>query len=180
MPAVEVSAPPRSNLPGCRFDSLMYSGATAARRTPIGTLTNSTQRHDSHDVSTPPRSRPRAPPATATAPNTPKARLRSSPSSKLVVISASAVAGAAAEQQQPAEGERVRVQHPRQAGGGEAQGLLDLWQGDVDDGRVQHDHELRRRDDGERERGVVAAPRPAGGLRALGVGDRHGLLPPLG
>jgi hypothetical protein len=63
---------------------------------PIGTLTNSTQRHDSHEVSIPPASRPMAPPAPATAANTPKARLRSRPWAKLVVIRASAVGAAMA------------------------------------------------------------------------------------
>ena len=62
----------------------------------MGTFTNSTQRHDSHEVSMPPASRPRAPPAPATAPNTPKARLRSGPSAKLVVIRARAVGAAMA------------------------------------------------------------------------------------
>jgi hypothetical protein len=89
------------------------------------------------------------------------------------------VAGAAAEQQQAAEGQGVGVEHPRQAGGGEAQRLLDLRQGDVDDGGVQHDHQLRRRDDGERQRGVLAAARRPWVLGALDVGDRHRLLPPL-
>src|SRR4029453_14741089 len=52
------------------------------------------------------------------------------------------VAGPAAQQQKAAEGEGVGVQHPRQAGGGEAEGLLDLGQGDVHDGRVQEHHGL--------------------------------------
>ena len=47
--------------------------------------------------------RPMAPPATATAPNTPKARLRSSPSAKLVVINDGAV-GAAMNGADPLEG----------------------------------------------------------------------------
>jgi hypothetical protein len=63
---------------------------------PMGTLTNSTQRHDSHEVSMPPASRPMDPPATAVAANTPKARLRSRPSAKLVVISDRAVGAAMA------------------------------------------------------------------------------------
>jgi hypothetical protein len=63
---------------------------------PIGTLTNSTQRHDSHEVSMPPASRPMAAPDPDTAANTPNARLRSGPSLKLVVISASAVGEAIA------------------------------------------------------------------------------------
>src|SRR5215218_6807034 len=96
MPAVEVKAPPRSNRPGWRSDSVMYRGTRLARRMPMGTLTNSTQRHDSHEVSIPPAIRPMAEPDTATAENTPKARLRSSPSAKLVVISDRAVGAAKA------------------------------------------------------------------------------------
>ena len=74
----------------------MYSGASEASTMPIGTFTNRTHRHDSHEVRMPPAIRPMAPPATATAPNTPKARLRSSPSAKLVVINDSAVGAAMA------------------------------------------------------------------------------------
>jgi hypothetical protein len=96
IPAVEASAPARSNRPGWRSDSVMYSGASAASSTPMGTFTNSTQRHDSHEVRIPPASRPMAPPATATAENTPNARLRSRPSGKLVLIKASAVGAAMA------------------------------------------------------------------------------------
>ena len=58
---------------------------------PIGTFTNRTHRHDSHEVRMPPAIRPMAPPATATAPNTPKARLCPRPA-KLVAINDSAVA----------------------------------------------------------------------------------------
>ena len=55
------------------------------------------------------------------------------------------VAGAGAEQQQAAEGQGVRVDDPRQAGGREAEGDLDVGEGDVHDGRVEHDHELADR-----------------------------------
>src|SRR5918999_1645541 len=68
----------------------------AASRMPMGTLMNSPQRHDSHEVSMPPAIRPMAPPDTATAENTPKARLRSPPSAKLVVIRDRAVGAAMA------------------------------------------------------------------------------------
>ncbi len=74
----------------------MYSGAASAIRMPIGTLTNSTQRHDSHEVSMPPASSPTAAPEPETAAYTPNARLRSRPSAKLVVIRASAVGEAIA------------------------------------------------------------------------------------
>src|SRR5450631_499874 len=96
MPSVEVIAPTRSKRPGCFSDSLMYSRAMSAMKMPIGTFTKSTQRHDSHDVNMPPASRPIAAPEPDTAANTPKARLRSAPSSKFVVISDSAVGEAIA------------------------------------------------------------------------------------
>ena len=53
---------------------------------PIGTLTNSTQRQLRPLVRIPPRSTPAAPPAPATAPQIPSARLRSAPSAKVVVM----------------------------------------------------------------------------------------------
>ena len=61
------------------------------------------------------------------------------------------VAGAPAEQQQPAEGERVGVDDPFQVGTGKVQRVLDVRQRHVDDGGIEHDHELRGRDDRERE-----------------------------
>ena len=62
------------------------------------------------------------------------------------------VGGAPAEQQEAAEDQGVGVQHPGEALFGEADVDLDRRQRDVDDGRVQHDHELRHRD--ERQHGV--------------------------
>ena len=62
----------------------------------MGTLTKSTQRQSSHSVSMPPASRPIAPPPAETPANTPNARLRSGPSWKVVVISASEVGEAIA------------------------------------------------------------------------------------
>jgi hypothetical protein len=44
--------------------------------------------------------------------------------------------GAAAEQEQAAEGDRVGVHHPLQAGAGEAERLLDVREGHVHDGGV--------------------------------------------
>jgi hypothetical protein len=44
---------------------------------------------------------------------------------------------------------------------------LDVREGDVHDGRVQHHHELRARDDRQREPRVAAAARlPRGALRS--------------
>jgi len=54
----------------------------------------------------------------------------------------------AAEQQQAAEGEGVGVDDPGQAGVAEAEVGLDVRQRDVDDGAVEHDHQLRAADDG--------------------------------
>ena len=67
MPAVEVSAPTRSNRPGWRCDSGRNSGAVSATTIPMGTLMNSTQRQDTHSVITPPSTRPSDPPPMATA-----------------------------------------------------------------------------------------------------------------
>ena len=64
------------------------------------------------------------------------------------------VARAAAEQQEAAERQRVPVQHPGQAGGGEVQGVLDVRQRDVHDGGVEDDHELGAEHDGERDAGT--------------------------
>ena len=61
-------------------------------------------------------------------------------------------ASAPAEQQEAAEDQRVGVQHPGEALLREAEVALDRRQRDVDDGRVQDDHELRHRD--ERQHGV--------------------------
>jgi hypothetical protein len=67
IPAVEVTAPVRSNRPGWRADSVTNIGVTASTTMPTGTLTNSTQRQDSHSVITPPRTRPSEAPPMATA-----------------------------------------------------------------------------------------------------------------
>ena len=53
---------------------------------PIGTFTNSTQRQLSPLVRMPPNRTPAAPPAPATAPQMPSARLRSAPSANVVVM----------------------------------------------------------------------------------------------
>ena len=71
------------------------------------------------------------------------------------------VAGPAAEQQQAAEGQRVGVDDPLQARAGEAQCVLDVGECDVDDGRVEHHHELRGGDDdeGQAEMALACASR---------------------
>ncbi len=79
-------------------------------------------------------------------------------------LAAEDVAGPAAEQQQAAEGQRVGVDDPLQAGAGEAERGLDVRQRDVDDGGVQHHHELRGGDDqqGQAQMPVSGAGRPGG------------------
>jgi len=72
------------------------------------------------------------------------------------------VAGATAEQQQPTKDEGVGVQHPRQTGRGEAERPMDVRQRDVHDRRIEHDHQLRSRDDGESEVGVSCRGLAAG------------------
>ena len=59
------------------------------------------------------------------------------------------VGGAAAEEQEAAEHQRVGVDDPLQLLGAQIEIGLDRRQGDVDDRRVEHDHELREADDDE-------------------------------
>ena len=67
------------------------------------------------------------------------------------------VRGAAAEQQEAAEQQRVAVDHPLQVGLAELQVLLDRRQRDVDDRRVEDDHELGQADQDQRHPAVVFA-----------------------
>ncbi len=67
MPMVEVSAPARSKRPWLRSVSGSVVRPSTSRTRPIGTLTNSTQRHDAHSVSMPPAIRPTAAPPMDTA-----------------------------------------------------------------------------------------------------------------
>ena len=87
-----VTAPGMSKLrvPTSARLSFRMRGAKNAAASPIGTFTNSTQRQLRPLVRIPPSSTPAAPPAPATAPQTPSARLRSSPSAKVVVMIESA------------------------------------------------------------------------------------------
>jgi len=78
------------------------------------------------------------------------------------LAAAEPVPGPAAEQQQPAEGQRVGVDHPFQVRPGKAERPLDVRQRDVDDGRVQHHHQLR----GGQDQQGQARPRPAAGRAA--------------
>ena len=190
-PSVEVTAPARSKVPRLRGVSGRTARPTRMTASPIGTLTNMTQRQDAHSVSMPPedqtdraaadrrrpcRSRSRASArglrgtswsssasddGAARAPPTPcraRAASRNQPGSgrsrragrrgedrdagEEGAAPAEQVAGPGTEQQQAAEGQGVGVEHPGQAGVGEAQRALDVRQRDVHDGRVQHDHQL--------------------------------------
>ena len=107
-----VTAPGRSNVlaPSSARLSTSVRGASAAAANPIGTLTNSTQRQLRPLVRIPPRSTPAAPPAPATAPQTPSARLRSAPSAKVVVIIDSA-AGETIAAPRPCTA-RATISHP--------------------------------------------------------------------
>src|SRR5207253_7102446 len=60
------------------------------------------------------------------------------------------VTGPAAEEQQPGEGQGVGVDDPLQVGAREAERVLNVWQRDVDDRRVEDHHQLRGGNDGER------------------------------
>ena len=83
-----VTAPGRSNVvvPSSARLSTSVRGASSAAMSPIGTLTNSTQRQLRPLVRIPPSSTPAAPPAPATAPQIPRARLRSAPSANVTVM----------------------------------------------------------------------------------------------
>ena len=61
----------------------------------------------------------------------------------------------AAQQKQSAERDRVCVDHPLQVGGVELQGVLYRRQRHIDDGDVQHDHQLRDGDHDQRDAAVA-------------------------
>jgi hypothetical protein len=63
---------------------------------PMGTLMNITQRHDTHEVSAPPRIRPSEPPPADTAVKMPNALFRAGPSSKVALIRLSVLGAASA------------------------------------------------------------------------------------
>ena len=69
-------------------------------------------------------------------------------------LPAEEVSGAPAEQQEATEEERVDVHDPLETRGREMKPTLDRRQRDVDDRRVEHDHELRNADQNEDEPAV--------------------------
>ena len=77
------------------------------------------------------------------------------------------VAGAGAEEEEAAEGQDVGVEHPRERRAGEMEAALDVGQGDVHDGGVEHHHQLGGEDDAEDHRRVAAPPAGAPAGRGL-------------
>src|SRR6185437_829043 len=82
-------------------------------------------------------------------------------------------AGRAGDLQQPAERQRVRVHDPFQAAAGESECRLNARQRDVDDGRVQHDHQLRGCDDEQCQAKVAAVFPGADRADRADCGIRH-------
>ncbi len=75
----------------------------------------------------------------------------------------------------PPKVERVGGDHPLEVGRAEAQVLLDGRQGDVDDGDVEHDHELGQADDPQDQVVALLQPRPLGRVQVPGRGPAvHG------
>src|SRR3954452_2366637 len=74
----------------------MKIGARKAIAIPIGTLTKSTHRHDTYEVSNPPAIKPTEAPAADTDEKMLSARVRAGPSAKVVAISESALGAAIA------------------------------------------------------------------------------------
>ena len=83
----------------------------------------------------------------------------------------------AAEEQQAAEGEGVGVEHPGQPGRAEVEGVVDVRQRDVHDGRVEDQHQLGHEDDRDAGRGAAGVRRQVDRVRALrgeGLGHEEG------
>src|SRR6266498_3293383 len=169
MPPVASTAPGTSKPPGRAAGRPPGTSRKAPARisAQTGRLTNSTHRHPGPWDSTPPRNTPAAAARPEIAPQTPSARLRSSPELKLVVridSPAGAIIAAptpcpsraptsmpapvarppAGEQQQAAVGDQVARQDPLQALCREAQVAADRRQGDVHDRGIDDVEELHR------------------------------------
>ncbi len=92
------------------------------------------------------------------------------------------VAEATAEQEEPAEGERVGVEHPGQRGRAEAEVGVDARERDVHHGDVQHQHELGHEHDRDPRRGATGVRRQLGREVPLSLGvasgqcRRHGVV----
>ena len=86
---MDVSAPAISKWPWRRSVSRTAVRPSAQTASPMGTLTNITQRQDTSWVKAPPATRPIAPPAADTVVKRPMARILWGPSEKTVVKRAS-------------------------------------------------------------------------------------------
>src|ERR1035438_2428319 len=95
-PAVDSSAPGRSRRPVRRGGSVTKRGANTTTASPIGTLMNSTHRHDPPEVKTPPRIRPSDPAPADTPAKIASALLRARPSLKVAAINATVLGAAIA------------------------------------------------------------------------------------
>ena len=85
------------------------------------------------------------------------------------------IARAGPEEQQAAEGEQVGVDDPGELTPGEPEALLDVRQGDIDDGGVEDHHQLgRQNDEQEHRRGPEQALEAAGRAGAGSPGEAWG------
>src|SRR6185312_11597459 len=75
------------------------------------------------------------------------------------------VTRAGPQQEEAAEGEDVRIEHPRQRRVREVQAALDVGERDIDDGGVEDDHQLGGQNDGQYNRRMSAPPH--GGAREI-------------
>jgi hypothetical protein len=82
-------------------------------------------------------------------------------------LSAQQVRRPATQQQEAAKDQRVAVDHPLQVGGREVQTALDRRERDVDDGRVEDDHELSQAGNHQHHPRVDPAAGAAGRGRAV-------------
>jgi hypothetical protein len=84
------------------------------------------------------------------------------------------------QQEEAAEGEDVGVDDPGQAALGEVERFADRRQGDVDDRSVEHDHELRRAEQDQRDPALVAGVGGVGHETAsIAAEDFTSASPPL-
>jgi hypothetical protein len=80
-----------------------------------------------------------------------KKNIAKSPEDEEHLLAPGEVARSTAEQKEATERERVRVDDPLQVGLGHLRVALNRRQRDVDDRRVENDHELRHTDEAEDE-----------------------------
>jgi hypothetical protein len=85
------------------------------------------------------------------------------------LLAADQVAEAPGQEEEAAEGDEVGVDHPGQAGLVEAEALLDVREGHIDDGAVERVHEHGQADDDQGD----PAPAVAGGVVDIQGGSGH-------